>query len=154
MFEKSLFEIGPYDICIWNIILISLIIISTYYLRKFIYNTLNKHLSEAYFEIEGKKIAWLRLLGQSTYLAAIYIAVISLNINNQHVKFSDFLDIKLINIETFHLSFYHIVAILVVLLGAKILINIIKLYIRRTFRKSAEYNRGSEFVYVQIIFFN
>jgi len=151
MFDESLFQIGPYDICAWNIILISLIVVVTFFLRRFIYNTLNKHLSEAYFEIEGKKIAWLRLLGQSTYLAAIYTAVISLNINNQHVKFSDFLDIKIINIETFHISFYHIVTILIVLLGSKILINIIKLYIRRSFRQSSEYNRGSEFVYVQII---
>ena len=150
MLSTTLFTIGPYDICLWNIIIISIIIIGTYLLRKFIYKTLNKHLSEAFFEIEGRKIAWLRLLGQSTYLMAIYIAVMSLNYNNNHVRFSDFLDIKIITIGDFHLNFYHIVSILCVLLVSKIFINIIKLYIKRSFRLADEYNRGSEFVYVQI----
>ena len=151
MLNETIFHLGPYEICSWNILIILFIVFITYYTRRFIFKILNTHLSEAYFEIEGKKIAWLRLLGQSTYLLAIYLAVLSLNLNNQRVKFSDFLDIKIINIETFHISFYHIVMILCVLLGSKIIINVIKLYIRRSFRQSPEYNRGSEFVYVQII---
>ena len=36
------------------------------------------------------------------------------------------------------------------LLVSKIITNILKLYIKRSFRLAEEYNRGSEFVYVQI----
>ena len=78
------------------------------------------------------------------------VIFIKCNYNNNHVRFSDFLDIKIITIGEFHLNFYHIVSILCVLLVSKIITNIVKLYIKRSFRLAEEYNRGSEFVYVQI----
>jgi len=118
-------------------------------LQRVIHKSLKRYLKNANISVEGRKITWLRLLSQSVYFIAGYVAILSFNFNNVDVTFSDFLNFKLINTEKFDVSFYHIIILFVIFLGARITLNIVKLYISKKFRSKPEFNAGTEFVYVQ-----
>lgn len=65
-------------------------------------------------------------------------------------SFFDFLDFKLIDTEKFHVSLFDIIAIVVIFLVAKMVLKIVKINIRRKFRAKENYNKATEFVYIQI----
>jgi small-conductance mechanosensitive channel len=111
---------------------------------------LKRYLKSANIRVEGRKVTWLKLMSQSVYLIATYVAVLSFNINNENVTFGDFLNFNLIESKKFTLSFYHILVIIAIYFGAKMLLNVVKLYFNKKFREKGEYNAGSEYVYSQI----
>lgn len=150
MMSETLFKLGPYNICLWNLIVFGLIIFVSILLRRIIHRQLKRSLRNANIRVEGRMITWLRLLSQSIYLLAAYVLVLSLNINNKDVTFSDFLDFKIIEFGKFHLSFYHILAIIFIFFLAKFAVNLVKIYYSRKLREKTEYNQGTEYVYIQI----
>jgi small-conductance mechanosensitive channel len=150
MLSQTLFKLGPYNVCLWNIILLSIIFFTSIVLRRVIHRLLRRYLKSANIRVEGRGLTWLKLISQSIYILAFYIAVISFNINNEAVTFSDFLDFNIIETRKFTLSFYHILVIFAVFFGARILLNITKIYISKKFRNKPNFNAGTEFIYVQI----
>jgi small-conductance mechanosensitive channel len=150
MLSYTLFYLGPYKVCFWNILFLSVIYFVALVLRKVIHNMLKDYLKSANIAVEGRKITYLKLLSQSVYLVASYIAVLSFNINNDNVTFGDFLNFNLIESKNFTLSFYQIIVIIGLFFGAKMLLNFVKLYISKQFRNKPNYNAGSEYVYIQI----
>ena len=150
MLSQTLFKLGPYNICLWNIIFLSIIFFVAMILRRVIHRMLKRYLKSANIRVEGRKVTWLKLMSQSVYLVATYVAVLSFNINNEDVTFGDFLNFNLIESKKFTLSFYHILVIIAIYFGAKMLLNVVKLYFNRKFREKGEYNAGSEYVYSQI----
>jgi len=119
-------------------------------LRRVIHKMLRRSLRNANIRVEGRMVTWLKVLSQSIYLLAFYIAVLSLRINNSDVSFMDFLDSRIIDLEKFNLSFYHILVILLIYFAARMSVNLVKLYITRKFRDKNEFNEGIEFIYIQI----
>jgi small-conductance mechanosensitive channel len=111
---------------------------------------LKRYLKSANIRVEGRRIAWLKLLSQSVYIIAAYVAVLSFNINNEDVTFGDFLNFNLIESKKFTLSFYHILVIIAIFFGAKMMLNVVKLYFSKKFREKTDANAGSEYVYTQI----
>jgi small-conductance mechanosensitive channel len=111
---------------------------------------LKRYLKSANIRVEGRRIAWLKLLSQSVYIIAAYVAVLSFNINNENVTFGDFLNFNLIESKKFTLSFYHILVIIAIFFGAKMMLNVVKLYFSKKFREKTDANAGSEYVYTQI----
>lgn len=95
-------------------------------------------------------MARLRLVSQSVYLLAIYIAVLSFRYNNGRVTFKDFLDFKLLSLNQFSIDFADILVLISVFFGAKIAVNLSKLYIAKRFKRSAHYDPGTEYVYIQL----
>jgi len=150
MFSATIFKIGPYDICLWNIILLSFIFLIAVILRRVLHRLLKRYLTNANIRVEGRRVTWLKMLSQSVYLLAIYIGILSLRFNNPYVTFSDFLNFDLIKFSKFKLTFYHCILLISIFYGAKILTNVVKLYISRKFRENSQYDRGSEYVYNQI----
>ena len=150
MLSETLFNLGPYKVCLWNIIVLGLIFFVSALLRRVIHRALKQYLHNANIRMEGRRITWLRLMSQSVYILAIYIAVLSFNINNDQVTFGDFLNFNLIESKKFTLSFYHILVLVTIYFGTRMLLNIIKLYISKKFKSQAEFNAGTEFVYNQI----
>jgi small-conductance mechanosensitive channel len=146
----TLFHFGPYNVCLWNLIALFFIFISAFVLRRIIHRSLRRYLLVANIKLEGNKATWLRILSQSVYLIAIYVAVLSFKINNNNVSFIDFLSYNLFESKKFTLSFYQIILLIVVFFGAKILINFIKLYYFQKFRNKKDYNPSKEYVYIQI----
>jgi len=150
MFSETLFYIGPYKICFWNLIFLLLIFLVAAIFRRLIHRGLKGYVKSANIQLEAKQMARLRLVSQSVYLLAIYIAVLSLRYNNGRVTFDDFLNFKLLSFSQFSIDFADILVLISVFFGAKIAVNLSRLYIAKRFKRSAHYDPGTEFVYIQL----
>jgi len=150
MFAETLFYIGPYKICFWNLIFLLLIFLAAAILRRLVHKALKGYVKSANIQLEVKQMARLRLVSQSVYLLAIYIAVLSLRYNNGHVTFKDFLQFKLLSFESFKIDFADILIVISVFFGAKIAVNLTRLYFARRFKGNLNYDAGTEFVYNQL----
>ncbi|MBM3451798.1 MAG: mechanosensitive ion channel [Bacteroidetes bacterium] len=150
MFSATIFNIGPYQICFWNIILLSIIFLIAVISRRVIHRLLKRYLKNANIILEGRRVTWLKLFSQSVYLLALYIGILSLKFNNPYVTFSDFLNFNILKFTKFKLNFYHCLILISIFYGAKIMSNVVKLYISRKYRENSQYDRGSEYVYNQI----
>ena len=85
MLSYTLFHLGPYKVCFWNIIFLSVIFFIAMLLRRVIHKLLKRYLKSANIRVEGRMVTWLKLLSQSVYLLAAYVAVWSFNLNNEDV---------------------------------------------------------------------
>lgn len=150
MLSETLFNIGPYKVCLWNLFFLSLIVFGASLLRRFIHRLLKRLLSQANIRVEGQKITWLRLLSQGVYALATYVAVLSFNFNNENVTFSDFINYKFIEEKKFNFSFYHILVMIAFYFGSKMAVNVTKLYITKKVKENNDLSHGSEYVYIQI----
>ncbi|MBI1838584.1 MAG: mechanosensitive ion channel [Flavobacteriia bacterium] len=150
MLSTTLFSLGPYKVCLLNIFFISLIVILSIGLRRIIHRLLKRYLTQANIRMEGQRTTWLRLLSQSVYILAIYISVWSFNFNNEDVTFIDLLNFKLVNTKKFQFSFYHFIIIFAIFFGARMLLNVVKLYINRKFKEKEGFDQGTEYVYMQL----
>lgn len=150
MFSQTLFHLGPYEVCFWNIILLALIIFVSVLLRRVVHRNLKRVLVSNNIQVEGRRATRLRLLSQSIYILAAYAAIYSFSFNNENVSFEEFLTYKLIDARMFSLSFSHILGILLVFTLARMLVNFLTLYITRTVKGRAHLDDGSAFIYVTI----
>lgn len=150
MLSSTLFKLGPYNVCMWNLVIWAIIFFVAMILRRVIHRMLKRYLKNANIRVEGRRVTWLKLLSQSVYIVATYIAILTFNFNNEDVTFVDFLDFKLIATKKFTLTFYHILVIIVIFFSARVLLNVTKLYISRKLRNRPDFNPSTEFIYVQI----
>lgn len=150
MLSQTLFKLGPYNVCLWNLIFLGIIVFVSMILRRLIHRSLKRYLKSANIRVEGRRITWLKLLSQSIYLLAIYVFILTFNINNEDVTFADFLNFNLIESKKFTLSFYHILVIFFIFFMARMALNLVKLYFSRKFRDRPDFNAGTEFIYTQI----
>lgn len=150
MLAETLFYIGPYKICFWNLIFLLLIFLVAAILRRLVHKALKGYVRSANLQLEAKQMARLKLVSQSVYLVAIYVAVLSFRYNNGHVTFQDFLQFKLLSFDRFKIDFADILIVVSVFFGAKITVNLTRLYFARRFKGSQHFDTGTEFVYNQI----
>jgi small-conductance mechanosensitive channel len=150
MLSFTLFKLGPYDVCLWNLIFLAIIIIISIGVRRAIHRSLKRMLVNQNINMEGRRTTLLRLLSQSVYIFTAYGFVYSFNFNNQDVSFEKFLEFKLIKSAYFTISFSHIIGIIIVFFLAKVILNFVKLYITRTLKNRSDLDVSAQFVYVQI----
>ncbi len=150
MLSYTLFKFGPYDVCLWNLIFITIIITISVGLRRVIHKSLKRMLAKQNITVEGRKTTLLRLLSQSIYILTAYSFIYSFSFNNQNVSFEKFLDYNLIENKYLILSFSHIIGIVIVLFVARVVLNFVKLYITRSLKNRVDLDISAQFVYVQI----
>lgn len=150
MLSTTLFYIGPYKICFWNLIFLLLIFLVAAVLRRLIHRGLKGYVKSVNLQLEAKQLARLRLVSQSVYLLGFYIAILSLRYNNGRVTFDDFLQFKLFELNQFRFDFADVLVLISVFFGARIAVNLTRLYIAKRFRRSAHYDPGTEYVYIQL----
>lgn len=150
MFSETLFNIGPFNICLWNIFFLAIIFLIAAILRRIVHRLLKKYAKSANIAIEGRRVTWLKMLSQSVYLLAIYVAVLSFKFNNKDITFTDLFKVKLINLPNFKLDFSDLLVMVSVFFGAKIIVNLSTLIISKRLQRSKNYDRATEFIYVQI----
>lgn len=150
MLSETLFNLGPFKICFWNLIFLGIIFLSAAILRRIIHRFLKNYLTSANISLEGRRKTWLKLVSQSVYLLAIYIGVLSFKFNNPTITFRDFLRFKIIDLDNFKMDFYSILVIISVFFGARIFVNMTTLFIGKRFRNRANIDPGTEYVYTQI----
>jgi small-conductance mechanosensitive channel len=150
MLSSTLFTLGPFNICFWNLFSLTIIFLLAEILKRIVHRLLKKYVKTANINMEGRRVAWLKLISLSVYLLAIYIAFLSLKFNNKSITFGDFLNFKLINLKSFHLDFFNIFVIFSIFFASRILVNFSKIVIGRKFRKAANSDLSTEYVYVKI----
>lgn len=148
--KETLFELGPYKVCIWNIIVTFFAFFIGYILRKIIYRSLKDYLTNVNIQIEGKRRTWLKLFSQSVFALAVYFSVMSFNINNKEVTLKQFLDFNFIDTNKLKLSFGNIILVLIIIFFARVSINISKLIIQRRYKRKQERIAGSEYIVIQV----
>ncbi len=119
-------------------------------LRRLVHKALKGYVKSANLQLEAKQMARLRLVSQSVYLLAIYVAILSFRYNNGHVTFNDFLRFKLLSFDSFKIDFADILIVISVFFGAKIATNLTRLYFARRFKNNPNIDGGTEFVYNQL----
>jgi len=150
MLSSTLFSLGPFKICLWNLVFLSIIFFLAAILKRIVHRFLKNYVKTANINMEGRRVAWLRLISQSVYLLAIYLAFLSLKFNNKLITFDDFLNFKLIDLKSFHLDFYNIFVFVSIFFASRILVNFSKIVIGRKFRKVTNSDLSTEYVYVKI----
>ncbi len=150
MLSATLFNIGPFNICLWNVFFIFIIFLVAAILRRIVLKLLRKYAKSANITIEGRRVTWLKMISQSVYLVAIYVAVLSFKFNNKDITFADLFKVRLIELPNFKLDFSDLLVIVSVFFGARILVSFSTLLISRRFQRSKNYDKATEFIYVQI----
>jgi len=149
--NKILFNLGPFELNLWNVIILILIFYLAFRGKRIAHGLLNKYVRKAEIKIQGKKLAWLKLVSQSIYLLAFYISILSLRVNNPRVDFADLFNYPIFEIGSFKLSFYHVAVVITVLLCARIFVFFSKLYLARKLRSNPDYTEGNLYIYTQLI---
>lgn len=149
MFNAALFELGPYNVSLTNILVVGLIAFLGAIFGRVARRALKQYLGAGNFHIQGRRIAGVKLLAQAIYALAAYLALVSLQINNPQVTFSDFLDYNFIN-SKIKINFGHVLSIIFIWFVAKVAVNLVQLYLHRRFRKDDTYDPGREYVYLQV----
>ena len=147
----KLFRLGAVDVALINIIVIVLIFLVAFIVRKFIERNLRSTLKRASLEIEGRNFTGHKIIKQLIYVITIIIAVNSFKINNPQVTVSEFLTHRIVDdIEGFNFAIYHIFLIFGLFFGAKILLNVVKLFLERKAKENPEIDSGTQYVYFQV----
>jgi small-conductance mechanosensitive channel len=146
----TLFKLGPYNVCLLNILIIGGLMMTAFILRRMIQRSLKRYLSEANIRLEGRRVTYFKIFSQSVYALGVYLAILSFSINNQEVSFKEFLDYKFIDTKKIKISFENVLLVVVIIFGAKVAINFVQLFLQRRFRNSDKYDKGTEYVYMQV----
>ncbi len=150
MMSYTLFQFGPYKVCLWNLIALFIIFFIAFLLRKLIHQSMKRYLIGANIKLEGRRATWLKLLSQSVYILAFYIAIYSFNINNEEITFTEFLEYDIIKSNKIRINFSQIISVIIIILVSRMILNFLKLYYNKKFRGKSDYNPSTEYVYVQI----
>jgi small-conductance mechanosensitive channel len=150
MMSHTLFEMGPYKVCLWNFLAIAIIYASAYALSRIAHQSLKRYLIGVNIKMEGRKNTWLRLASQSIYLLAAYISILSFKINNENVSFDDFVHFRVIESKQVNISFLQLIVVILLFFGARMSVNFVKLYYNKKFRQQKNYNPSTEYIYVQV----
>ena len=81
MLSTTLFSLGPFKICLWNLVFLALIFFIAAILKRIVHRFLKKYVETANINMEGRRVAWLKLISQSVYLLGIYLAFLSLKLS-------------------------------------------------------------------------
>jgi small-conductance mechanosensitive channel len=141
----------PYEISWLNVILITLIVFLAIVMRKIIHRSLKKYLAQANIRLEGKRITYLKLFSQSVYAIAFFLCIYQFKINNKNFEFNQFLSFPFYKAKNFQLTFENVFIVVCIIFSARVLVNILTLRLSQKMSRNKSQNRGTEYVYVQLI---
>lgn len=144
------FKLGLIAVSYLNILIIALSFFLAYILKKIIYRSVKRYLTSANIHLEGRKATWLKLVSQSGFALAAYVSVKSFNINNEGVTFREFLDYHFIDTSKIKVSFENVIFVVLIIFGARVTLNIVRLFIQRRFKRNKVSEIGTEYIYTQV----
>lgn len=98
-----------------------------------------------------RSTAFFKLTKNAIIITAAIFIIQSLNINNKHFNFSDFLEYDLIKIDSFHLSVYHILLAVVAFMVTRVFLNIFQIYLTRNVSNKDWIDEGKKFTVFQLV---
>jgi small-conductance mechanosensitive channel len=159
IFTNTLFTIGEIKFSLINFIFLGLILFSAFILNKIAKKYLNRWLKSHEINPFDKLLAtnkddWkkaiIRLTRQIIFIMAFMLAIQSFSVNNEVSKVSSILEFELISLPNFHLAFYHVFLVIAVFFCAKILINLVKVFVDKRLTKNGQVDKGTKFVIIQL----
>jgi small-conductance mechanosensitive channel len=147
---ETRFTLGLIEVCYLNILIIAVSFFLAYVAKKLIYRSVKRYLTSANIHLEGRKTTWLKLLSQSGFALAAYISIKCFNINNEGVTFKEFLDYHFIDTPKIKVSFENVIYVVLIIFGARVTINVVRLFIQRRFKRNKINEIGTEYVYTQV----
>ncbi len=147
---ETKFTLGLIQVCYLNILIIAVSFFLAYVAKKIIHRSVKRYLTSANIHLEGRKAILLRLLSQSGFALAAYISVKSFNINNKGVTFREFLDYHFIDTSKIKVSFENVILVVLIIFGARVILNVVRLFIQRRFKRDKVSEIGTEYVYSQV----
>lgn len=153
-FDIVLFEVGEkYRFTMLNLMLIGLLmvalLISLRFTKRFIKSYIKKVLPGNKIKVEGKKITISKLLIQIIYIIGFFLFLQCLQVNNPEFSFSDILTFRLIAIEQYSFSVYHIFVIFATIIGIRIFLNLLKLSLSKAAERSDSLDESTQYVLIQ-----
>ncbi len=109
------------------------------------------HLNDKQLKIEGREIAISKLIKQGIYFLIFMACLYSLNINNDGVNFTKILSFEFVRFNKFHIAVYHIFYIIIIIFIAKVLVNLLKIFLTKKISKSNSIDKGTEYVIIQLV---
>lgn len=149
MLEEQ-FKLGLIQVSYLNILIIAVSFFLAYVARKIISRSVKRYLTSANIHLEGRKTTWLKLLNQSGFALATYISIKSFNINNEGVTFREFLDYNFINTSKIKVSFENVILVILIIFSARVVLNVVRLFFQRRFKRNKISEIGTEYVYTQV----
>jgi small-conductance mechanosensitive channel len=150
------FKVGPYIASFWVVLIWLMVVIFTILLHKFIQRNLKRHLRKAAIEIKGTKITSLRILNQLLFVFSFLVAFQAFRIENDSISLSEFVTHNIVGPiswgegKSFAISFLDLIVIIIIFTASRLLVNIFRLYIARRFKDNADFDEGTQYVYVQL----
>lgn len=144
------FKLGLIAVSYLNILIIAVSFFLAYVVKKIIHRSVKRYLNSANIHLEGRKAILLRLLSQSGFALAAYLSVKSFNINNDGVTFREFLDYHFIDTPKIRVSFENVILVILIIFGARVVLNVVRLFIQRRFKKHKTTEIGTEYVFTQV----
>ncbi len=134
-----------------NLILIGLCVLFYFVSRSLLKKSLYK-LREKSDKLAQKQDTIYRLGKQLFFILSIGLGVESLGVNNDHIHFGSLLQLKLTGeYNGFQLSVYHILLAIIAFFTTRVLLNLFKLYLHRTFEKRDWVDEGKEYTVFQLV---
>lgn len=149
-FLYTLFEVNEFSFKIAHVFLIMLIMALTYVMHKITKKYIITAIGEKEFHFEGTRVTLIRLVKQLLFIVSFLLTVKSLSLYNPKFDVFDLLTFELIRIKQFHVSIYHVFLILALIFGVRILINIIRLTLKRAARTSETLDHSTQYMLVQL----
>ncbi|MEO9532291.1 MAG: mechanosensitive ion channel domain-containing protein [Crocinitomicaceae bacterium] len=100
--------------------------------------------------LEGKEVPLWRLTRQFIWFLVVILFLKMLRIGNPELDFQKILAFEFFRFDKFHIAVYHIFVVSVVLIGGRVLMNFLRIYLQRRFKKREGIDQGTEFVYLQL----
>lgn len=147
-----LYRDGSFIFSAVNVIIISAIVAAGLFLIRILkkYSRAIK-LSQRQLQNEGREVAIWKLTQQSIYFLIFVSCYYSLLINNQWIDYEAIFDFEFIRFEKFHIALYHFFLIAIFFFIARLVLGIVKVVLLKTVRSTNSLDRGTEYVYIQII---
>ena len=157
-FTQSLFKLGEIHFSIINFLLLGIIFFAAAILSKIVAKYLNRWLKSHEPNVVERLItnkddwrrAIIRLSKQIIFILAFLLSIKSFSINNNVSKVSSILEFELISLPNFHLAFYHVFLVIAVFFCAKILINLVKVFVNKRLGRQEGLDKGTEYVIIQL----
>jgi len=145
-FEELDFRLAPI-----NLIFLALCLLLYLFGKKIIWRSINK-IKDKSTKVSQKRDAIFRLCKSLLFIVSVILAIESFNINHDHIHFGNFLKINLTGeYNGFQLSVYHLVFALSLFFVVRVLLNLFKLYLHKTFEKKDWVDEGKEYTIFQLV---
>jgi small-conductance mechanosensitive channel len=151
MLFSEIFSILNVEFAVINFILVGLILLVGFIVRKLISKNFNAALRKAKIDVKGKQLSGHVLVKQIIHFLTFILIIASFGVNND-LSFSEFLKTPLLDIEGFSIQpkVMHIFILAMLFFVSRIAVNLLSVYLDKLAQRKKELDEGSKYIYLQL----